>query len=485
MAMILNGQVGWWSGTVNATPSTPALWTNIYAVYNADSVGSSSLKTSLYAAYNGESNANDSFGSNNGTAVGGLTYTTGKIGNAFTFNGTNAVVDFSDNIFNNLTGDFTVSMWVNLTSLVDRQGFFSNYKTYPSTSYEFKGFRIYYGPSGHPSNTGGVRVDIGDGTNPPVNLLTNNYLTTNTWYHIVVTRKFSTSTKIYINGVLSTSNSSTNNPALSLAYPSLGAVQYDSNLYTWYLSNNSKMDAVNIWQKELTQAEITELYNSGNGAQYITNDFYKPTTNDALNTYNGTAQGGLTYGVGKVGTAFQFNGSNAYVQLPNNSLNLTGSFSISFWVKLNNVATTYDYFVSNLNLVGSAYGYGFGVYREFTNWVFQINGGDKFIIYRHSSGSLNNNQWYHVAVCKSSTSTNMYINGTLVSTTKATVGPVPTPVETFNPTYTSNQPCYIGGVPGSIFSNGAMDAVNFWNKELSASEITELYNSGNGKQYPN
>jgi len=54
-----------------------SLLSSLYSVYNADSVGLSSLKTSLYASYNGESNANDSFGSNNGTAVGGLTCTTG------------------------------------------------------------------------------------------------------------------------------------------------------------------------------------------------------------------------------------------------------------------------------------------------------------------------------------------------------------------------------------------------------------------------
>ena len=205
--------------------------------------------------------------------------------------------------------------------------------------------------------------------------------------------------------------------------------------------------------------------------------------NDSFGSNNGTAVGGLTYGTGKIGNAFVGNGSNGYVSLPNNSLNFTGSFSISFWVKMNNVANTYDIFVTNLNSVGSAYGYGFLVYREFTNWAFQINGGDKLIIYRHSSGSLNNNQWYHVAVCKSSTSTNMYINGTLVSTTKATAGPVPTPVETFNPTYTSTQPCSIVGAPGTGFLNGTMDAVNFWQKELTQSEITELYNSGNGAQY--
>ena len=93
-----------------------SLLTSLYAVYNADTTGSSSLKTSLFAAYNGESNANDSFGANNGTAVGGLTYTTGKIGNAFTFNGSNAYVSLPDNSLN-FTGDFSISLWVNLASL--------------------------------------------------------------------------------------------------------------------------------------------------------------------------------------------------------------------------------------------------------------------------------------------------------------------------------------------------------------------------------
>ena len=50
----------------------------------------STLLTNLYAVYKAENNANDSLGTYNGTAQGGLTYTTGKSGNAFVFNGVNA-----------------------------------------------------------------------------------------------------------------------------------------------------------------------------------------------------------------------------------------------------------------------------------------------------------------------------------------------------------------------------------------------------------
>jgi hypothetical protein len=48
-------------------------------------------------------------------------------------------------------------------------------------------------------------------------------------------------------------------------------------------------------------------------------------TNDALNTYNGTAIGGLTYSTGKINQAFQFNGTNSLVSLPTNSMKFTAT----------------------------------------------------------------------------------------------------------------------------------------------------------------
>jgi len=116
------GRIGWRSPGGGVTPST--LWTSVYAVYNADAVGSSSLKTSLFAAYNGESNANDSFGSNNGTPVGGLTYTTGKIGNAFNFNGTTSYVQLGD-VMDVGTSSWSYSFWFNTPNAAPNQMVFS------------------------------------------------------------------------------------------------------------------------------------------------------------------------------------------------------------------------------------------------------------------------------------------------------------------------------------------------------------------------
>ena len=93
-----------------------SLLTGLYAVYKAESNSLASLTTSLYAVYKAESNANDSLGTYNGSAIGGVTYTTGKSGNAFTLNGTTSNVQLPDNSLN-FTGDFSISIWINPTSV--------------------------------------------------------------------------------------------------------------------------------------------------------------------------------------------------------------------------------------------------------------------------------------------------------------------------------------------------------------------------------
>jgi hypothetical protein len=499
MANIINqyGQVKLGVRYVSA-PLTSTLWGNIYSVYNADSVGSSSLKTSLYAVYNGESNTNDSFGSNNGTPQGGLTYTAGKIGNAFTFNGTNAYVSLPNNSFNSLTNDFSVSFWMNLTNShsVDGGQLFSNIQTSIGISTYF-GFQI-----GFYNNQIYFTVGSNTGNSTASTRLVSNALSgyIGTWVHVTCTHKQSTGYKIYVNGVLNNSNNGTYNPVYTTNHtPTIGA-QY--SIYTTpnlaYKLNGS-MDALSVWNKELTQSEITELYNSGNGAQYITDSFYKPTTNDALNTYNGTAQGGLTYGVGKVGTAFVFNGTTAAVRLPDNSLNsLTGDFSISNWVYLpptylgTGGATVYMLWNVTAptwanNLKGIALRITSNTIVGFTIWDGVSSASVSFN--DNTATYLKNNSWVHItATRKGSTGSKLYLNGVLVSSNTSTM----------NPVYSSTfQTPNIGNLrttnsSGTVlinndfaFNGTKIDGLSVWSKELTQSEITELYNSGNGKQYPN
>ena len=439
------------------------LWNSIYSVYNADSVGSSSLKTSLVASYNGELNTNDSYGSNNGTAVGGLTYSTGKIGNAFQFNGTNAYVSLPTDSWNNtIGGDFSVSVWVNLTNVSSQQNIIGNLSTLGGgwNGWEIRvlsgipRFNLYrYGSA---------------------SLISSTTIVANTWYHIVITRKAGVSMNIYVNGSKTTANTITNDPVINAThYPVIGALQYDASKF-YYLTSGSKVDGVNIWNRELSESEVVDLYNSDNGSQYIGNDFYKPTTSDSLYLNNGTVVGGLTYIPGKVGTAFQFNGTNAYVDLPNNSLNLTGDFSISLWY-YTTVISGEKYIVSNY--VRPTVGSGFILLQSSNRIGINIYGTSQINLYTNVN-TIAENTWYHVTVTrKSGTRTRVYLNGVLSASNTSTVDPIyPEP----------SYPTAIGAAPGYAgYVNGRIDALNIWNRELTESDVTELYNSGNGVQYSN
>jgi hypothetical protein len=169
---------------------------------------------------------------------------------------------------------------------------------------------------------------------------------------------------------------------------------------------------------------------------------------------------GCSLTTGKVGQAFTFDEINDYVSLPNNSLNFIGDFSVSFWV-YTNISFRVQHFFNSYS-VGSTYGYGY--YCSMDNGVMSlhfVNGGTHESTYQIPYTWTQN--WHHVVVTrKRSTSTNVYINGSLVSGT-FTFGNV-----TKNPSYQANQICNLGGI-----NNGTSNLLN---------GKIELYNSGNGKQ---
>lgn len=320
-------------------------------------------------------------------------------------------------------------------------------------------------------------------SNASVNDLTS-YSTTslfNTWNLITFTRKAGSSSKLYINGSLVSSNSLTNNPTYpNNTVPSIGAADYNgTHANQYFCANGTKIDSVNIWNKELTASEVSELYNSGNGAQYIGDNFYKPTTNDVLLVNNGTAQGGLTYVPGKVGTAFNFNGTNAYVSLPTSSFNnLTGDFSVSCWFKTNTVSGNQMIF-SNFAYNGGARKGFYIVLSSNTIGCWLANEPTYSQLF-YTSAVVSINTWYHLSVTRESSVVKIYINGTLIFTD---TNGIPLSYVT---TLTSIG-AYTHGAPSPITSyfNGSIDAFNIWQKALTQAEVTELYNSGNGKQYPN
>lgn len=89
-------------------------------------------------------------------------------------------------------------------------------------------------------------------------------------------------------------------------------------------------------------------------------------------------------------------------------------------------------------------------------------------------GMLRNGTFQHIVVSRETNTTNVsnlriYLNGVLCNTTTGNVTNYNTAVNDLN--------------IGTKY-NGDLDEIGFWNRSLTSSEITQLYNSGNGLSYP-
>ncbi|HEY5233306.1 MAG TPA: LamG domain-containing protein [Verrucomicrobiae bacterium] len=74
------------------------------------------LPSGVVAFWSGEGNANDSVNRNSGSLVGDVSYSTGKVGRAFSFNGAAACVNVPDAPTLNPTKALTIETWVYVTS---------------------------------------------------------------------------------------------------------------------------------------------------------------------------------------------------------------------------------------------------------------------------------------------------------------------------------------------------------------------------------
>jgi hypothetical protein len=487
MGLLINGQVGWRTAAVIGAPAAAStLWTSVYGVWNADTLGTS-LDTSIYAVYNGD-NVNDSSGnSRNGTNVNNVTFTTGKVGNAFTFNGSNYVGLPTNSL--SLTS-FSFNFWI-FNPSVQSNTIFSDY--------------------GNDGQQKGIYIDLTNGNSHTIRLVAFNNSTNytvvsaggnsgfiNRWSMATIT--FSgTSVNIYLDGSLVSTGTMPNAiNYVASSFPCIGAFKSNNGTPSGYLSSGTKLDAFTIWNRALTANEVLSLYNEGTGAEYPFSSQLLPSLNDATpNANNGTRPAStLTGGVpgpsfttGKIGKAFTFDGINDYVSLPDNSLNLTSKFSYSFWIKSNDT-TNYGVVVGNVQSPRTPYGFfhGYEIAFDLGKYFFFFRSGINTQYIHYTTNVVNNGNWNHIVVTYDptnlTTGAKIYVNGTL-NIQGNTLG-------TSNPIGYSSpmKPC-IGarnhsGSPVNFLPNGtSLDALSAWNKELTQADVTELYNAGTGKQYPN
>jgi hypothetical protein len=200
----------------------------------------------------------DAKGIYNGTNSGAIIDQQGKINKAYNFdNPSSDIIEISDITDIENTNTISISAWIYANSFkgVDVDGGIVAKRGY-SPRISGDGWQIL-SVGTTDANHGKFQFAVWTPNEYALFTSGNNYLT-NTWYHIVAVYN-GTTEKIYINGVLENSGGAMGTISNSNAKVSIG------NYWTGGSGFDGKIDEVGLWNRELTDTEITALYNSSNG----------------------------------------------------------------------------------------------------------------------------------------------------------------------------------------------------------------------------
>ncbi len=257
--------------------------------------------------WKGEDGTIDSIGANDGTLTGG-TYASGKVGEAFSFDGIDDYVSVpasSNWAFG--TGDFTVEFWANGAFNNTFRPIINNRKTPASDS--MWAIEIYDVAN---------RVEFHSGLT--IFLTATNQLISSSWNHIAVTRN-GTMLSMYINGVLSGSVSNSSD------FSEINDLQIGRDI----MSGNQLgggfqglIDEVSIFNRALSADEVAAIYNAGSAGVCATS--YAITVNSPLGSGSVSCPGSILQGYPLLCTITPSAGYYLF-SLTDNSVDVLGSVS--------------------------------------------------------------------------------------------------------------------------------------------------------------
>lgn len=222
-------------------------------------------------------------------------------------------------------------------------------------------------------------------------------------------------------------------------------------------------------------------------AYYKLDEISGTTANPSVGSVNGTVNGGGFNSGGKINYGFYSTnttiGINPLTFGNNFDINYNTVRSMNFWVKFDSFLTTQG-IISKQNSGGSVSGFAFYLTTSKTlsfglsNTITYEMGGTI------ASAFPNANEWYMLTMTYSGNNLmsgwKIYINGTekTVTVNKDVLGARTT---------TSTNPLTLQGYvrdAGYYNLKGYTDEFGIWDKVLTSTEVTTLYNGGLGLQYP-
>jgi len=395
---------------------------------------------------------------NNGTLANGPKWTMGKNVGALKLDGKDDYVNCGNNTVLTPTDKLSVSFWVKLNKITGIQYIVSRGRdNYGS------GYNVYAA-----SNKIYAEINLDDVDDlPEIDIASLTTIAPNTWYYVSLTYDYSVGAALYINGIKETTS--------SLTGPIVYRTGQGNNLIIGSLSLNPSLfkfdgviDDLRIYSRELSAAEVKYHYSHGGPVGYWNFDEGSGTSiKDSSGNNNDGMVSGAGWADGKIGGALNFDGSDDYVSIPNNSsLNINGAFTVSTWFKTTTSSkrilvkegagnkTNYS-----LQVAASGYLEG-GVYDGVNNPSFA-----------NTARRVNDGDWHFATLVRDGVSKiYLYVDGLMQSANDTTVGN----------TITNSSPFIIGkrySASGVEF-NGSIDEPKIYNYARSAEEIRLDYQAG-------
>jgi hypothetical protein len=448
-------------------------------------------------------NANDASGNGNNGTVNGATLTTDRnnLSNAaYSFASNNIMIPLNQTIVNMPAR--TISLWFNSSASQ------SGGRLFETTSYSW-GIGCY----------NSTQFDCWyQKSNKAYNAINLNFGSNNSWHNLVYTcDSVAGNVKVYLNGVNIHSSNAVSNPGNPIAWLNHFIKVGQGNANESFIG---KIDDIGIWNRALTQTEITNLYNSINTPAPTVSVSPASTTicpgssatltattsgstacsssglptslqtglvgywpfcgnaNDASGNGNNGAVNGATLTTDRFGntsSAYNFNGSSNYIDVGNNNSLNSNIVTISAWYNAVDYGSSAQGFQGNLVSKREQSGWG-GAYQ-----LALMSNPSNLVYAPYTISGQNGNvystlqplgQWIHVVYVHDLNSARIYINGVLSGTTIVSGGLT-----------SNNLPVWFGARPNagglSHFFNGKLDDIAIWNRALTVSEIQQLYTSSN------
>jgi hypothetical protein len=378
----------------------------------------------------------------------------------FTFDGTDDYVNFGDNLDTELSGDYTVQVWMKCRNTTTNGFILSKRQSADNDA------PIIFGCA-EASRTNNIYWTIGDiGVATRVMINENNVWDFDTWTNIAITIE-GTTPKLYKNGVIHTTGTTytgtrpTNNTG-DLEFGKVSSSRFKGDLAL-----------LKVYDRALSATEILQNYNaSSNNPPFLNNP--SKITDMASNTISGSLVNGILF----TDNVWNFDGTDDKINLPTIAP-FDADFSIEMWVYLNPLSDGDTPTIFSQRGSADATGLSFGVDNRISSQTRTLQLGIKIGSERASPGTGNDNfptsTWTHVVVTVADigggqSTVTYYVDNIVLKTHTYTTA-----------RFSNTQLAGIGVTKDTTadfgFWDGNISQLRYYNRALTAEEIKQNYNT--------